>query len=301
MLACRIGSDPQYSDSSFQFYNLTTEDTTTSAVSNKAAEIQGYNGRMFIAWTDNQNNNYIKYKTWVSDTDITTGKVIATTIQAHDTPAMEAYQGSLFMAYVFENQNKYDISVVSITQKGTTIPVFSASTATKVRTGLKTPYDLAMSVYLDKLYLFYIDGSRIHYITYDGSSWSGPTKVDSDFTPVSVSVASRHDIQYLVTSNNGNTVFVKEFTKPKSDWKSLTEDNANPQTNTTVGVSIVPGVQGATERRPWKAYLVWLDDYVRESTASSSDLEQKLLECFLEVKEFPRYQRFKVPLTARST
>jgi len=264
------------------------------------AEVQGYNGRMFIAWTDTEDNNFIKIKTWVSTTAITSAPVVSTKIKASNVPTLESYQGTLYMAY-FDSKpsgagsgagglgTPYPLYVRTLTQIGKDFGQWSAPVAI----ASYACYQPAFSIYDDTLFLFYIEDNAINYVTYIPSTqkWSPPTVVEADFKPTGISVASRLDVQYLLASDSGNNVYVKEFSKDKKDWRGLTDSSANVQSISAVGATIIPGVPGPSAGAqddavvPWRVYLAWRDMYPRESTAKPQDTEKILRECFLEVRE----------------
>jgi hypothetical protein len=214
MLACRLGSDPRSSEPIFQSYDLTsTGDKQTAVTSDMQAEIQGYNGRMFIAWTDTDDNNIIKYKTWVSATAITSGLVQSTKIKASNVPTLEGYQGTLFMAYLDSkpsgsgtpssgNPPSHPLYVRTMTQTGKDFGQWSAPASI----ASYACYQPCFSIYDDTLYLFYIEDNTLNYVTYIPSSqkWSAATEITADFKPAGISVASRHDVQYLLASDGGH-------------------------------------------------------------------------------------------------
>lgn len=274
MVACRIGSDPQTSDATYQRYNLADKGVRST----QAADLQGYNGRLFIAWTDNTDNK-IRYKRCEGDTSIPSNSQTSP-FTTSDVPVMAVYQGVLYLAFLGmtpDDDGLYPVNVATYTQTGAK---FTWSGATNVTTSYYTP---CFSVYGDQLYLFTIGPSGLQYKILKSGTDFDPAKTLAAgpwATAKGISVAYRGDRQWLFVNDGENNVYVKEWTAPT--WLNLSGTNADVRSLDPVGVTLIPGIP-SNPNVLWRVYLVWRDSLVRDTKVRPFVNEKSLRECFLEV------------------
>jgi hypothetical protein len=128
-------------------------------------------------------------------------------------PAMTAFNGKLYVAYVAPDPDFIDKVYVTSSSDGPAWPV----DGTLVRSDITISSSIAMAVYNNKLYLAYVagDGSNALMTTSssDGTTWSAATPVPNQYSNATPSLAVYNNKLYVafVADNSSSTLLIASY------------------------------------------------------------------------------------------
>ena len=212
-----------------------------------------FNGRMYMfyngAGTNNIYSAYFDGTTWFGNTQIgdQPGNI---DIQSSDGVSAAVYQNVLYLAYKGKSSTLY-----TATFDGTT---WAGNTAIGDQSGGISPSSSSspgMAVYQGNLYLAYCGSSKsdIYTAVYNGSSWSGNTKISSQSGDISPNtngtpacIAFNNLLYLIYTASNGS---LATCTFNGSSWAGNTNISAqnggiSPASNACPQAAVMPTAPG---------------------------------------------------------
>jgi hypothetical protein len=262
LLGVRTTNEPNTNQ--YQEYDLSAN-SQTRAKSDHPPAIHGFNNRLYVAWKSEGPNTGIWYQAtdgagnWRFPGPVYIGRNYATS----SSPALQAFQGRLYLAWLSESQNAdktWDIWIAS-TADGATWTIPARQVVNEANNYARSPYPPAFSVLNDTLYIFWgsgpTSGDSVYYAPVRLGQLTTFTAVAGGSWKTNIGNALTYRIgqQWIFTTGLDNGIWVA--TGPGwAEYANLRNSPATAVSSARASAAIVPGYPGKLAK-PWRIFLVW--------------------------------------------